>query len=103
MVRKTTIKEGIEVLGIFSMFALSVFAYLMWWLAFHQGGRIWIDVNFAGEMWLEYALWAIITPLITLSMYYYLKQETRTRNEEIRTTRSRSDRLAMDPETIKED
>ena len=79
MVNKSSIKEGIEVLGIFLMFALSIFSYLIWWLAFQQGGRIWVDVNFVGEMWVEYAMWGVITPLITLSMYYYLKQENRTR------------------------
>ena len=103
MVRKSSIKEIIEILGIFSMFALSVFAYLIWWLAFHQGGRIWIDVNFVGEMWIEYALWGVLTPLITLSMYYYLKQENRTRKAELAETQYRSDRLSIDSETMKED
>lgn len=102
MVRKSTIKEAIEILGIFSMFGLSVFAYLAWWLAFHQGGRLVIDVNFAGEMWIEYLLWAVITPLITLSMFYYLKQENRAPRRE-RTTRGRSDRVAVDGDSVGDD
>lgn len=75
MIRKSTVKEAIEVLGIFSMFALSVFTYLVWWLAFQNDGRIRIDINVVGEMWVEYVMWVFLTPLITLSMYYYLKQE----------------------------
>ena len=105
MVRKSNIKEVIEIVGIFSMFALSVFAYLVWWLAFHQGGRLVIDVNFVGEMWIEYALWVVVTLLITLSMYYYLKQENRTRkaDREQSSPHGRSDRLSIDPDLIKED
>lgn len=75
MVSKTNVRELIEILGIFSMFGLSVFVYLVWWLAFQRGGRIWVEINTFGEMWFEYALWLIVTPLITLSMYYYLKPE----------------------------
>lgn len=77
MVSKTALKEIIEILGIFSMFALSVFVYLVWWLAFKEGGQIWLKINVFGEMWVEYALWVVVTPLITLAMYYYLKQENR--------------------------
>lgn len=75
MIRKSTVKEAIEVLGIFSMFALSVFAYLVWWLAFQNDGHVRVDVNVVGEMWVEYVVWMFLTALITLSMYYYLKQE----------------------------
>ena len=103
MVRKSNIKEVIEILGIFSMFALSVFAYLIWWLAFQQGGRIWINVNFVGEMWIEYALWGVITPLITLSMYYYLKQENRTRKADLTEMQYRRERLSIDSETKTDD
>lgn len=77
MVSKASLKEFIEVLGIFLMFTLSVFVYLVWWLAFKQGGEIWLRINVFGEMWLEYVLWSIVTPIITLSLYYYLKDENR--------------------------
>jgi hypothetical protein len=75
MVTKSTLKECIEILGIFSMFGLSVFVYLVWWLAFYQGGQISLKINVFQEMWFEYVLWLIAAPLITLSMYYYLKGE----------------------------
>ncbi|WP_135855035.1 hypothetical protein [Halorussus salinus] len=75
MVSKSTLKEVIEILGIFSMFALSVFVYLVWWLAFYQGGQVSLQINVFEEMWFEYVLWLIVTPLITLSMYYYLKED----------------------------
>jgi uncharacterized membrane protein len=78
MVSKANLKEAIEILGIFSMFALSVFVYLVWWLAFQEGGQIWLNINIFGELWLEYVLWVVVTSLITLAMYYYLKQENRT-------------------------
>lgn len=79
MIDKGTIKEFIEILGIFLMFGLSVVTYLVWWLAFREGGAVSIRVDLIGEMWVEYVLWIVITPLITLSLYYYLKQENRTR------------------------
>jgi len=75
MISKTTLKELIEILGIFSMFALSVVVYLLWWLAFREGGELTLYLDMFGEMWVEYVLWIIVTPLITLAMYYYLKQE----------------------------
>lgn len=77
MISKTTLKELIEILGIFSMFALSVVVYLVWWLAFREGGQLSLHINLFGEMWVEYLLWVVVTPLITLAMYYYLKQENR--------------------------
>ena len=78
MVSKATLKELIEVLGIFSMFALSVVVYLVWWLAFREGGQLRLSIDLFGEMWVEYLLWIVVTPVITLAMYYYLKQENRT-------------------------
>ena len=110
MVRKARVKEAIEVLGIFSMFALSVFAYLVWWLAFQGGGRVTVDVNVVGEMWLEFLLWLVLTPLITLSMYYYLRGENRTPREgegpardEVGRDRARTDRLPSDGEALRDD
>lgn len=82
MVAKRTLKEFIEILGIFSMFAMSVVVYLVWWLAFRAGGKLSLHVNLFGEMWIEYLLWVIVTPLITLAMYYYLKQENRTSTQQ---------------------
>ena len=79
MVTRSSLKEVIEVLGIFLMFALSIFTYLVWWLAFANGGRIWVDVTLFGERWVEYFLWLVITPVITLALFYYLKGENRAR------------------------
>lgn len=84
MISKATLKEFIEVLGIFSMFALSVVVYLLWWLAFREGGQLRLRIDMFGEMWVEYVLWIIVTPLITLALYYYLKQENRTPAEDDR-------------------
>jgi len=78
MVDNATLKDVIELLGIFSMFGLSVFAYLAWWLAFQNGGSVRIDITVFGEMWVEYLLWLFVTPLITLGVYYYLERGART-------------------------
>ncbi|WP_135806343.1 hypothetical protein [Halorussus marinus] len=72
------LKDVVEILGIFSMFGLSVFAYLAWWLAFHNGGTVRIDVTAFGELWLEYLLWLVVTPLITLGLYYYVERGGRS-------------------------
>lgn len=108
MLRKSSVKEAIEILGVFSMFALSVFAYLVWWLAFRNGGRVTVDVTVAGEMWLEFLLWLVLTPLITLSMYYYLRGENRPPRSDPdgpaeRADPARSDRLAADREAVRDD
>lgn len=78
MVSKATLKEVVEILGIFSMFAMSIVVYLLWWLAFREGGQLQLRIDMFGEMWVEYVLWIVVTPLITLAMYYYLKEENRT-------------------------
>ncbi|MFC4357765.1 hypothetical protein ACFO0N_07360 [Halobium salinum] len=88
LISKATLKELIEVLGIFSMFGMSVFTYLVWWVAFKQGGTIQLHIDFFGEMWFEYVLWMVVTPVITLAMYYYLKGENRTRTRESSSTES---------------
>ena len=85
------------------MFALSIFSYLIWWLAFQQGGRIWIDVNFVGEMWIEYVLWGMIIPLITLSMYYYLKQENRISEATLKEAGLQNDQLSVGSGVRKEE
>lgn len=72
MVERATLRECIEILGVFSMFGLSVLIYLLWWIAFFEGGRIWIDITRFGERWVEYAIWMVVTPLITLGMYFYV-------------------------------
>ena len=81
MVSKKDCRELIEVLGIFAMFGLSVFVYLAWWVAFQHGGEVWFQINALGEMWFEYLLWMIVTPIITLAMYYYLKRDTRPQSD----------------------
>jgi uncharacterized membrane protein len=78
MVSKASLREAIEILGIFSMFAMSVVVYLLWWLAFREGGQLRVRIDAFGEMWVEYVLWVVVTPIITLALYYYLKQENRT-------------------------
>lgn len=82
MVSKSNLKEAIEILGIFSMFALSVLVYLLWWLAFREDGQLQLKLNLFGEMWVEYLLWVVITPIITLAIYYYLKEENRSATED---------------------
>lgn len=77
-ITKAEARQLVEVLGIFTMFGFTVFAYLTWFLAFLSGGRAWIHVNVVGEMYVEYLLWLVVTALVTLSFYYYLTGENRT-------------------------
>ena len=77
IVTKAEMRELVEVLGVFIMFAFTLFAYLAWFLAFVSGGRAYIHVNVIGEMYVEYLIWIVVTAIVTLSFYYYLTGENR--------------------------
>lgn len=71
--RKQTVREMVALYGILLTFPLTVVAYLIWWLAYLNGGTIQIDVARYGEARFELMLWTPITPIITLGLYYYLR------------------------------
>lgn len=79
---KAETRQLVEVLGVFTMFGFTVFAYLAWFLAFVSGGRTWISINIVGEMYVEYLLWIVVTAIVTLSFYYYLTEENRATSAE---------------------
>ncbi len=68
----------VEILAIFLMFGLSVLVFQLWWLAAFAGGEITLDIHAYGEMWFEYALWFVLTPIITLGFYFYVTGHRRT-------------------------
>lgn len=62
----------VEVLAVFMMFALSLGLYLVWFLAFLNGGEVTVIIDQYGEMWLEYLMWVVVTAVITIGFTDYL-------------------------------
>lgn len=48
---------------------------LLWFAALANGGTLTIMINEFGEAGIEYVLWLIVTPLLTLGLYYILEEE----------------------------
>lgn len=72
MVEREQVSAYIELSGILLMFGLSLFAALVWWSAYLNGGTVLVDIDAIGELWFELLLWLVVIPLITLSLYSYL-------------------------------
>jgi hypothetical protein len=67
-------RSRLEVLAVFLMFVLSLGMYLVWFTAFVAGGRVTVAINEAGEMWLEYVVWMVVTAVICVGFTDYLKR-----------------------------
>lgn len=64
----------IAVLAIFEAFALSLCMMNLWYLAFLNGGTVTISINSYGEMWPEYLLWLVVTPILVLGLHYAVEE-----------------------------
>lgn len=59
-------------LALFEMAALSVILVNLWFMALRNGGRVTLHVDLFGEMRVEYVLWLVLTPVLTLGLHYAL-------------------------------
>lgn len=62
----------VALLALFEMAALSVVLANLWFLAFRNGGRVTLHIDLFGEMWIEYVLWLLLTPVLVLGFHYAL-------------------------------
>jgi hypothetical protein len=67
-------RSRMEVLAVFLMFVLSLCMYLVWFTAFVAGGSVTVAINEAGEMWVEYAVWIVVTAVICVGFTDYLNR-----------------------------
>ena len=67
-------KQLIALIAIFEAFALSLFMMNVWYLALLNGESITLQINSYGEMWLEYILWMILTPILVLGLHYAVEE-----------------------------
>jgi len=61
-------------IAIFEAFGLSLFMFNLWYLAFLNGSSVTIQINSYGEMWVEYVLWLILTPILVLGLHYTIEE-----------------------------
>ncbi|MFC7133611.1 MULTISPECIES: hypothetical protein [Salinibaculum] len=66
-------RELIKRLALFEAFSLALLSINIWFLAYANGGTLRLAINTYDEMWLEYALWLILTPILVLGAHYILE------------------------------
>lgn len=62
----------VALLALFEMATLSIVTANVWFFAFRNGGRVTVHVDLFGEMWVEYVLWLVLTPVLVLGLHYAL-------------------------------
>ncbi|MFC6864195.1 hypothetical protein ACFQGE_12105 [Halomicroarcula sp. GCM10025817] len=67
-------KRLLAIIAIFEAFSLSFFMLNLWYFAFINGESVSIQINAFGEMWGEYLLWLILTPVLVLGLHYTLEE-----------------------------
>jgi len=68
------VKRLISLIAVFEAFALSVFMINIWYLALLNGQSITLRIDAYGEMWVEYVLWLVLTPVLVLGLHYTVEQ-----------------------------
>ncbi len=67
-------KRLVTVIAVFEAFSLAVVFLNVWFVAMLNGGSVWLAVDAYGEMWLEYVLWLVLTPILVVGFYYTLEE-----------------------------
>lgn len=65
----------IEALAVVATFASTVTFYLVWWIAYVNGGRAVVAINVVGEAWLEYLLWILVTAVIAVGLTEWVHRD----------------------------
>lgn len=66
-------RQLIKILAVFEAFALAFTFINIWFLAFLNGGKLTIHLNLYSEVWAEYVLWLLLTPLLVLGSHYIIQ------------------------------
>lgn len=67
-------KRLVTVIAVFEAFSLAVVFINVWFVAMLNGGTMRIAIDAYGEMWLEYVLWLVLTPVLVVGFYYTLEE-----------------------------
>ena len=67
-------KRLLAVVAMFEAFSLSVLMLNGWFVASLHGGTVTVSVDAFGEMWVEYVLWLVLTPVLVLGFHYALEE-----------------------------
>jgi uncharacterized membrane protein len=67
-------KRLVTVIAVFEAFSLAVVLINVWFVAMLNGGSMRIAIDAYGEMWLEYVLWLVLTPVLVVGFYYALEE-----------------------------
>jgi len=67
-------KRLITVIAVFEAFSLSIVLMNVWFVAMLNGGTMRLSIDAYGEMWAEYVLWLVLTPVLLLGLYYVLEE-----------------------------
>lgn len=67
-------KRLVTVIAVFEAFSLAVVFINVWFVAMLNGGSMRLAIDAYGEMWLEYVLWLVLTPVLVVGFYYTLEE-----------------------------
>jgi uncharacterized membrane protein len=67
-------KRLVTVIAVFEAFSLAIIFINVWFVAMLNGGTMRIAIDAYGEMWLEYVLWLVLTPVLVVGFYYALEE-----------------------------
>lgn len=65
----------VKILAVFELAVLAFFAFIIWFSAFLNGGQITIYVNTFGEKWVEFGIFLILIPIITIGLNRLLVED----------------------------
>lgn len=74
-------KRLVTVIAVFEAFSLAVVFINVWFVAMLNGGSMRIAIDAYGEMWVEYVLWLVLTPILVVGFYYALEELSPGRTE----------------------
>lgn len=67
-------KRLVTVIAVFEAFSLAIIFINVWFVAMLNGGTMRIAIDAYGEMWFEYVLWLVLTPVLVVGFYYALEE-----------------------------
>jgi len=67
-------RQLLSLIAVFEAFALSLFMLNVWYLAFINGQSITLYIGRFEEVWVEYVLWLVLTPVLVLGLHYTIEE-----------------------------
>lgn len=67
-------KRLLAIVALFEAFSLAVLLINGWFVAMLNGGSVTVSIDAFGEMWVEYVLWLVLTPVLLLGLHYAVEE-----------------------------